>query len=116
MRTKETIISDINTLLEELSGVSSTSAPNSNTTSSSGKNKGAKNDKYAGCMGGIIYLKDRGFFSAPRGGKEVISELSKEGWHYSSALVSMNLLNLTRQRTLTRIQDGKKGWLYVVRK
>ena len=115
MRTKETIISEINTLLEELSGASSTSTPSSNATAT-GKSKVAKNDKYAGCMGGITYLKDQGFFSTPRGGKEVISELSKEGWHYSSALVSMNLLNLTRSRALTRIQDGKKGWLYVVRK
>lgn len=116
MRTREVIISEINTLLDELSGFSSTSTPSSNAGSTSGKNKGTKNDKYAGCMGGITYLKDQGFFSMPRGCKEVIIELSNEGWHYSSALVSMNLLNLTRSRVLTRIQDGKKGWLYVVRK
>lgn len=116
MRTKEAIISEINALLEELAGAGSTSMRGSDAGSRTSRNKGAKNDKYAGCMGGITYLKDQGFFSTPRGGKEVISELSKEGWHYSSALVSMNLLNLTRSRVLTRIQDGKKGWLYVVRK
>jgi hypothetical protein len=116
MRTKEAIISDISVLLDELSGVGATSASASNTSSRSNKKKAGKHDKYSGCMGGIIYLKDQGFFSTPHGGKEVIAELGKEGWHYSSALISMNLLNLTRQRVLTRIQDGKKGWLYVVRK
>lgn len=116
MRTKEAIISDINALLDELSSVGVTSVAGSDTGSPSDKKKVGKNDKYSGCMGGIIYLKDQGFFSRPRGGKEVIVELGKEGWHYSSPLISMNLLNLTRQRVLTRIQDSKKGWLYVVRK
>ena len=116
MRTKEAIISDINALLEELSKVGSTSTTTHDAGTSSSKKKTTKSDKYSGCMGGIVYLKDQGFFATPRGRKEVIGELKKEGWHYSSALISMNLLNMTRQRVLTRIEDGKKGWLYVVRK
>lgn len=115
MRSKDTIINDINNLLEELANVGATSAKEP-AGGSGGKKAPEKVDKYSGCMGGIVYLKDQGFFSTPRNGKEVIAELGKEGWHYSSALISMNLLNLTRQRALTRIQDGKKGWLYVVRK
>jgi hypothetical protein len=116
MRSKEEIISDINALLEELSGADLASVARVDDTANSGKKKETKVAKYTGCMGGIVYLKDQGFLSTPRSGKEVINELSKEGWHYSPGLVSMNLLNLTRQRVLTRIQEGKKGWLYVVRK
>ena len=115
MRTKETIVHDIKVLLDELVSVTGMGKHTDVKKGSSPKAK--ETDKYSGCMGGIMYLHDNDFFSSPKGRKEVIDELKREGWHYAPHLVSMNLLSLNRKRVLTRLQgESKKGWVYVVRK
>ncbi len=64
-----------------------------------------------------MYLVDNKFFASPKDCSEVIAQLKKEGWHYTSNLVSMNLLSLTRQRILTRLKGDKaRSWKYVIRK
>jgi hypothetical protein len=116
MRTKTEIFSDVHALLEELYSLGTSGSPNSKVSPKVNKGERVNENKYSGCMGGITYLKDQEFFSTPRSVKEVTAELGKEGWHYTLGLTSMNLLNLTRQRVFSRIQDSKKGWLYVIRK
>ena len=117
MTRKEEIVHQIRVLLDELLEHEGTAL---NTIGKGGRSDNVSKrleDKYKGCMGGIMYLFDKGFFEAPRSGKLVSSELKKEGWHYSGELISMNLLALTRKRLLTRLEDTQtKGWVYVVRK
>ena len=116
-RTQE-IIQQMRTLLDELTKleeVPTTIPQRSGSVARKIKNLDA--NKYKGCMGGITYLLDHSFFNTPKSGKQVSDELKKEGWHYSGELISMNLLALTRKRTLTRLEDTSgRGWVYVIRK
>lgn len=71
----------------------------------------------SGATGGIRILIDETYLDTPRLLPEIIERLKQEGRHYSNATISMGLLNLVRERVLTRFRDNdKKGWKYVVRK
>jgi len=44
--------------------------------------------KYRGLSGGIQFIIDNGFFNKQREVKEVISELKREGYHYSNESIA----------------------------
>lgn len=74
-------------------------------------------EKTGGTTGGIRGLVDEGYLDEPKLLPEIIERLKQEGRHYSNAAVSMGLLNLVRERVLTRFRDkDKKIWKYVIRK
>lgn len=74
-------------------------------------------EKMSGTTGGIRGLVDEGYLDDPKLLIEIIERLKQEGRHYSNAAVSMSLLNLVRERVLTRFRDkDKKIWKYVIRK
>ncbi|MDD4902146.1 MAG: hypothetical protein PHE24_03340 [Patescibacteria group bacterium] len=71
----------------------------------------------SGATGGLRVLIDEGYFDTPKQLPEIIERLKQEGRHYSNATISMGLLNLVRERVLTRFRDkGDKKWKYVIRK
>lgn len=71
----------------------------------------------SGATGGLRVLVDEGYFDSPRQLPEIIERFKQEGRHYSSAAISMGLLNLVKERVLTRFRDkGDKKWKYVIRK
>jgi len=75
--------------------------------------------KLIGATGGLRLLIDEGYFDSPKQLPEVVDKLRQEGRHYSQAAVSMGLLNLVRERILTRVKEkeGKiKVWKYVIRR
>ncbi len=79
--------------------------------------KTVSKDKTSGTTGGIRGLVDEGYLDNPRLLPDIIERLKQEGRHYSKAAVSMGLLNLVRERVLTRFRDkDKKIWKYVIRK
>jgi len=70
-----------------------------------------------GATGALSILIGEGFFDSPKDLSTVMGKLQEMGRHYPQPSVSMNLLNLTRKRTLIRIRDSKtKPWQYVLRK
>ncbi len=78
--------------------------------------KGTKKDT-SGATGGLRVLVSEGYFDTPKQLPEIIERLKQEGRHYSNATISMGLLNLVRERVLTRFRDkGDKKWKYVIRK
>ena len=71
----------------------------------------------SGATGGIRQLVERGKLDLPQQLPEIIEFLRQEGRHYSRPTVSMGLLNLVRERVLSRFRDkGDKKWKYVIRK
>ena len=70
-----------------------------------------------GALGAINMLLDEGFFDSPKEIATVMKKLKEIGHYHSKAAISMNLLNLTKRRTLNRLKDkGMKSWGYVVRR
>jgi len=70
-----------------------------------------------GAIGALSILIEEGFFDSPKNLSTIMGKLQEIGRHYPQSSVSMNLLNLTRRRTLTRIMDSKtKAWQYVIRR
>ncbi len=70
-----------------------------------------------GAIGALSILMGEGFFDSPKDLPSVMGRLREIGRHYPQPSVAMNLLNLTRKRTLIRMRDGKtKPWQYVIRK
>lgn len=70
-----------------------------------------------GAIGALTILLEEGFFDSPKDLSTVMGKLQEIGRHYPQPSVSMNLLNLTRRRTLVRIRDSKtKPWNYVIRR
>lgn len=71
----------------------------------------------SGATGGIRLLVNEGKLNAPKELPEILEMLRQEGRHYASQTVSMGLLNLVRERVLTRFRDkGGKKWKYAIRK
>ena len=70
-----------------------------------------------GATGGVRLLVEEGKLDAPIEVSEIIGLLSQAGRHYSNQTVSMGLLNLVRERVLTRLKNNENGkWKYVVRR
>lgn len=82
------------------------------------KHDGKETKKDAsGATGGLRVLISEGYFDNPKQLPEIIERLKQEGRHYSNATISMGLLNLVRERILTRFRDkGDKKWKYATRK
>ncbi|OGD40459.1 hypothetical protein A3I30_00045 [Candidatus Azambacteria bacterium RIFCSPLOWO2_02_FULL_44_14] len=71
----------------------------------------------SGATGGLRILVGEGYFNDPKQLPEIIERLKQGGRHYSNATISMGLLNLVRERILTRFRDGgDKKWKYAIRK
>lgn len=109
------IANEIITLVSELvklAGVKVDFKPKGNPSETSEKSK-----LHTGATGGIRLLLSDGFFEEPRKLSQVRNQLKTEGRYYPNPSISMGLLNLVRDRKLIRIQEqGKKTWLYVVRR
>jgi hypothetical protein len=77
-----------------------------------------KNNKSkSGATGGLRMLVDEGKLDTPKQRSEIIELFKQEGRHYPTATVSMGLLNLVRERVLTRIRaKNSKKWEFVKRK
>lgn len=70
-----------------------------------------------GCSGALLILREEGFFDKPRDITAIMSRLEEIGRYYPRPSVSMNLLNLTKRRTFSRIKNNKtKKWQYVLRR
>ena len=62
-------------------------------------------------------LIEEKFFDTPKEISAVIEKLKEVGYYHKSTAVAMNLLNLTKRRTLNRFKNKKtKNWEYVIRK
>jgi len=108
-RNKEQIIKEINDLLIELSSF------DKEADVMEGKMKAGKKNLVSGCIGVLQSLIDDGFFDELKKIENVLVKLEEEGEPYSRELVSMNLLNIVRKKTLRRIKRDNK-WHYIVRK
>ena len=76
-------------------------------------------EKAIGTTGGLRSLVEESYFDSPKQLSEIVDKLRQEGRHYSQAAVSMGLLNLVRERILTRFREKKdkiKIWKYVIRR
>lgn len=70
-----------------------------------------------GASGALKILTDDGFFDTPQDIPKIMEKLKEIGRYYPQPSVSMNLLNLTKRRTFSRIKDkDTNNWLYVLRK
>jgi hypothetical protein len=79
--------------------------------------KRLSNKSRSGATGGIRSLVDEGKLDSPVTAAEIIALLKQAGRHYSKASVLMALLNLVRERVLTRFTEkGEKNWRYVIRR
>jgi hypothetical protein len=98
--------------LVELTGAKVTKSPASRKSSSTAKKKDT-----SGATGGIRLLVTERKMDSPKQLPEIMEFLKQDGRHYSRPTVSMGLLNLVRERVLTRFRDkGDKKWKYAVRK
>jgi len=98
--------------LAELAGVHVNKKPISSRKSSRSDTK-----DLSGATGGIRRLAKEGKLDSPRQLPEIMEFLRQEGRHYPRPAVSMGLLNLVRERVLTRFREkGNKNWKYVIRK
>jgi hypothetical protein len=109
------IVEQINLLVSELAALAG--VPN-NKPATQVKRPSSKGEKdTSGATGGIRLLIDEGKLDSPKQLPEIIEFLKQEGRHYSSQTISMGLLNLVRERTLTRFRDkGEKSWKYAIRR
>ena len=100
------------TELAELAG-----APLDSKRSQPRKSDTAEKKDTSGATGGIRLLVKEGKLDSPKQLPEIIEFLRQEGRHYSRPTISMGLLNLVRERVLTRFRDkGDRSWKYVIRK
>jgi hypothetical protein len=110
-KTAQEIVREIKELVDELSAISSTRP------STQGPSARIKPQAKKGASGALSILIEERFFDSPKHLSAVMSKLKEIGRYYPKPTVSMNLLNLTRRRILTRIPDNKtKNWLYVLRR
>lgn len=72
---------------------------------------------YAGLVGGIQLLIDKGYFDELRQPSSVVKELSKEGYFHSLQSVdkTIRIGFLKNKKLLTRIKQNSK-WVYAIRK
>jgi hypothetical protein len=74
-------------------------------------------NKIKGTSGALSILINEGFFDEPKNIAIITNRLTEIGRYYPQQNISMNLLNLTKRRVLSRIKDTKtKNWQYVLRR
>lgn len=110
-KTAQEIAKEIKKLVDQLASISSAE-------NSAGKpSVKVKPKAKKGASGALSILIEEEFFDTPKNLSAIMGRLKEIGRYYPKTTVSMNLLNLTRRRTFTRMQDNKtKKWLYVLRK
>ena len=110
-KTAQEIAKEIKELVDQLVAIS-TSGTSAGKPSVKVKPKTKK-----GASGALSILIEEEFFDTPKNLSAIMGRLKEIGRYYPKTTVSMNLLNLTRRRTLARMTDNKtKNWLYVLRK
>lgn len=79
--------------------------------------KQESNKDYKGLAGGIRFLIDNKFLNEPKTTKDIMSELKREGYHYTQSGIASTLSETftKSQKILNRIKE-KDGWKYVLRK
>jgi len=108
-KTNNQIISEIRVLLDELETKNSSGGKMQKTPE-----KPTQKD-YSGCIGALRLLVSENYFDQPHNKQEVTGKLLEMGRHYPSSLISMNLLNLCRERVLIKL--GERGnYKFVIRK
>ena len=113
MRDPKVIISEIKGLLDELG---SSFGLKFSYSQSVNKTK-ASVSLPKGALGAISMLIEEKFFNIPKEMSAVIEKLKELGHYHKSTAVAMNLLNLTKRRTLNRFKNKEtKNWEYVIRK
>lgn len=112
MRDQKQIIGEIRVLLNELDGTPNTkSSPHKSITHS----EAATSQK--GALGAINMLMAENFFDTPKEMPAVMDRLKEIGHYHKRTAIAMNLLNLTKRRTLNRFKNKEtKNWEYVIRK
>src|SRR5665213_1214872 len=109
------IVEQINVLVSELAALAG--MPKRSTASPIKHTSGKKPKNTSGATGGIRLLVEEGKLDSPKQLPEIIEFLRQEGRHYASQSISMALLNLVRERVLTRFRDkGAKAWKYAIRR
>lgn len=114
-RDPQKIVEQINALLTELASLAGVSV--THRSAKTHKTTKSQNKDMSGATGGIRLLVEEGKMDSPKQLLEIMEFLRQDGRHYSRPTISMGLLNLVRERVLTRFRDkGDKNWKYVVRK
>jgi hypothetical protein len=106
------IAEEIRRLVDQLVAIAQSTPTHSKEDNQISPARGTK-----GAVGALSILMGEGFFDSPKDLTSVMKRLQEIGRHYPQPSIAMNLLNLTRKRTLIRMKDGKaKTWEYVIRK
>ena len=70
-----------------------------------------------GAAGALGMLINEGFFDKPKDLSTVVVRLKEIGHYHQRPAEAMNLLNLTKRRTLNRFKNPQtKNWEYVIRR
>lgn len=110
-KTAKEIAKEIKELVDQLAAISSAG------TSAEKHSVKLKPKDKKGASGALSMLIEEEFFDTPKNLSAIMNRLKEIGRYYPRPTVSMNLLNLTRRRTLNRMPDSKtKKWIYVLRK
>lgn len=111
----QTIVDQIMDLVSELATLAGAQVSKGSTRQKTHVAQEKKDN--SGATGGIRLLVSEGKLDSPKQLPEIIEFLRQDGRHYPRPTVSMGLLNLVRERVLTRFRDkGDKKWKYVIRK
>ena len=115
-RDPEQIVAEIINLLSELARLAG--APLHSSAQELLKKSALSGQKdTSGATGGVRLLVEEGQLDSPKKLSEIIELLKQQGRNYSNPTVSMGLLNLVRERVLTRFKDGEdKKWKYATRR
>jgi hypothetical protein len=115
-RDPKQIVAEIISLLSELAELAGAPAGSSPMQLTKLASTPSEKDT-SGATGGVRLLVQEGKLDSPRKLPEIVELLRQEGRHYSNPAVSMGLLNLVRERVLTRFKDkGEKTWKYAIRR
>ncbi len=79
--------------------------------------KTSKKTVLKGASGALQMLIGEGYFDKPKDLSSVVERMKEIGRYYPRSTISMNLLNLTKRRTLNRLKEkNTKNWEYVIRR
>lgn len=113
MRDPKVIISEIKGLLDELGGAFGVKSSHSKSTIHTSNTTAPKK----GALGAINMLIDEKLFDTPQEISAVMERLKEIGHYHKPTAIAMNLLNLTKRRTLNRFKNREtNNWEYVIRK
>ena len=114
-RDPRTIIDEIARLLDELATLIGDSSKEHTKKKSIARVKTTRAPR--GVMGAIFMLIEEGFLDTPKEVSSIMNRLKEIGHYHKLQTVSMNLLNLTKRRTVNRFKNKKtKTWEYVLRR